>query len=155
MKPPGTKRLRVRRITIDERLDGDLIKIGIAELLPGHVDISDDVLDGWSDEVVRLIRPRTMLTTFGLRAKDPLLATLAGELAPKADASDLRASLWRSLEEGQVFFVGEIEIAGDDRSQPDSIVACAGASSVIRVDRIPGIKTRHKKLYSEALKEGS
>ena len=150
-----SKRVRVWRITIDERLDKDLVKIGVARLLPGHTNLGQDDLDSWSEEKVRLIRPSTFLRTFGLRKTDPLLRTLYGELKPGTEEKDLKSALWRSVEEGQVYLAGEIEVKGKDRRKPDGIVTCPGAHSVLRIDRIPAIKKRHKDLYSVVLREGS
>ena len=55
MRKSELTRARVRRISIDERLDGDLVKIGVADLLPGHTDLGEDALDSWSDEHLRLV----------------------------------------------------------------------------------------------------
>ena len=155
MRKKDPKRARVRRITIDERLDKDLVKIGVASLLPGHTNLSEDALDSWSEEKVRLIRPSTFLRTFGLRKGDPLLKTLTEELTPQPEEKDIKGALWRSIEEGQVFLSGELEVRGSDRKAPACILVCHGAHSVVRIDRIPAIKKKHKGFYSAALKEGS
>ena len=155
MKKKEAKRAQVRRITIDERLNEDLVKIGVARLLPGHADLCEDTLDSWSEEEVRLIHPSTLLRTLGLRKSDPLLKTLSGELASGLEEKNLKGVLWRSLEEGQVYLAGEFEVRGEDRSDPDRIVVRPGAHCVLRIDLIPAIKKRHKDLYSAALKEGS
>jgi len=73
MKKKEAKRAQVRRITIDERLNEDLVKIGVARLLPGHADLCEDTLDSWSEEEVRLIHPSTLLRTLGLRKSAPLV----------------------------------------------------------------------------------
>ena len=155
MKKGEARRAHVWRVTIDERLDADLLKIGVAELLPGRTDLGEDALDNWSEEEVRLVRPSDFLGTFGLRKSDPMLKPLSVELKLGGGEKDLEGVLWRFLEEGQVYLVGEFEIKGKDPRNPESIAARPGVHSVLRIDRIPVIKKRHKDLYSAALKEGS
>ncbi len=155
MRKKASARARVRRISIDERLDGDLLKIGIGELLPGHTDLGEDDLDGWSEEEVRLVRPATFLRSFGLKRSHPELLALVAELPPGLGESEPAGTFWRSLEEGQVYLAGEIELRGRDRSSIEGLTACPGAFLVVRIDRIPVIKNRHKQLYSAALKERS
>jgi hypothetical protein len=154
MRKKASAPARVRRITIDERLDGDIVKIGVADLLPGHADLGDDDLKAWSEERVKLVRPSTYLRSFGLSAKHPELASLVAELPLGPEDNDPTDAFWRSLEEGQVYFAGEIEVLGKDRSSIEGITASPGAFSVVRIDRIPTIKNRHKQLYSVALREG-
>jgi hypothetical protein len=155
MRKKEMARTRVRRISIDERLDGDLVKIGVADLRSGHTDLGEDALDSWSEEEVRLVRPATFLRTFGLKRGHAELDALVAELPPGLGESDPAGTFWRSLEEGQVYLAGEIELRGRDRSSIEGLTACPGAFLVVRIDRIPVIKNRHKQLYSAALKERS
>lgn len=155
MRKRASAQARVRRISIDERLDGDLMKFGIAKLLPGHTDLGEDDLDGWSEEQVRLVRPATFLRSFGLKRGHSELQALVAELPFGPEESDPVGSFWRSLEEGQVYLAGEIEVLGPGRSQIEGIRTKTGAHTVVRIDRIPVIKNKHKKLYSVALEEGS
>lgn len=147
-KPSGA---RVRRITIDERLDEGLLKVAVADLLPGHDDLSDDPLDAWSEESLELISREDFLGEFGLEPRDPLLATLVGIRDSVAADEDPEGAFWRTLEEGQVFLVGEIGITGDDREAPEGIHVRTGTSTVLRIDRIDRIKKKHEALYSMAL----
>ena len=155
MRKKASARARVRLISIDERLDGNLVKIGIADLRSGHSDLGEDDLDSWSEEDVRLVRPSTFLRSFGLSRSHSELEALASELPLGPEENDPTGAFWRSLEEGQVYLAGEIEVRGLTRSSIEGISACPGAFSVVRIDRIPTIKNRHKQLYSAALKEGS
>ncbi len=155
MRKNHSTRARVRRISIDERLDGDLIKIGVADLLPGHSDLGEDALESWSDEHVRLVRPSTFLRSFGLRKDHSELEALVAELPLEPGKDEPSGAFWRTLEEGQVYLSGEIEVRGIDRSSIEGITARPGAFSVVRIDRIPTIKNKHKRLYSAALKERS
>ncbi len=155
MRKKEPTRARVRRISIDERLDGDLVKIGVADLRSGHTDLGLDALDGWSEERVRLVRPSTFLRSFGLKKNHSELQALVEELPLGPGENDPPGAFWRSLEEGQVYLAGEIEVRGIDRSSIEGIAACPGTFSVVRIDRIPTIKNKHKQLYSAALKEGS
>ncbi len=154
MRKQASAHARVRRITIDERLDGDLVKIGVADLLPGHTNLGDDALDSWSEERVKLIRPSTCLRSFGLSRNHPELRSLVAELPLGPEDNDPTGAFWRSLEEGQVYLAGEIEAVGAGRSSIEGITASPGAFSVVRIDRIPVIKNKHKELYSAALREG-
>jgi len=156
MKKKPTKRAKVWRVTIDERLDADLVKIGVATLLPGRTDLSKDALANWSDEEVHLVHPSDYLDAFKLGKSDPLLRPLSTELKLGiGKKKDLEGGLWRFLEEGQVYLVGEFEVKGKDSGDPERIVTRPGVHSILRIDRIPAIKKRHKDLYSAALKEGS
>lgn len=155
MRKIESTRARVRRISIDERLDGDLVKIGVADLRSGHTDLGGDDLESWSVEHVRLVRPSTFLRSFGLRKNHPELEALVAQLPLGPGENESSGAFWRSLEEGQVYLAGEIEVRGTDRSSIEGISACPGAFSVVRIDRIPIIKNKHKQLYSAALKEGS
>jgi hypothetical protein len=155
MRKSESTRVRVRRICIDERLDGDLVKIGVADLRSGYTDLGDDDLDSWAEEEVRIVRPSTFLRSFGLSGKHPELQALVAELPLGPEENDPAAFFWRSLEEGQVYLAGEIEMRGIDRSSIEGITVCPGAFSVVRIDRIPVIKNKHKMLYSAALRERS
>jgi hypothetical protein len=155
MKKKATTGAKVWRVTIDERLDADLVKIGVATLLPGCTDLSEDALDSWSEEEVRLVHPSDYLNAFKLDKSDPLLKSLLEELKLGTRTKDLQGGLWRFLEEGQVYLVGEFEVKGKDPADPERLVTRSGVHSVLRIDRIPAIKKRHKDLYSAALKEGS
>ena len=155
MKKKAARRAKVWRVTIDERLDEDLVKIGVATLRPGRTDLGKDALDNWSDEEVHLVHPSDYLDAFKLGKGDPLLKTLSAELKLGARKKDLEGGLWRFLEEGQVYLVGEFEVEGTDPADPERIVTRPGVHSILRIDRIPAIKKRHKDLYSAALKEGS
>lgn len=142
---------RVRRITVDERLDPGLLKIALAELLPGHDDLSEDPLDAWSEETVRLIGSDDLLPMLELGAGDPALTALAGNPSGDVGPDELVGMIWRSLEEGQVFLAGEIEVEAGGASASPSIVARPGSWAVLRIDRIEAIKSKHEALYSRAL----
>lgn len=155
MKKSGRDDASICRITIDERLDEGLIKIAIADILPGRENLSGDPLDAWSDERVELISRGDFLDTFKLDKDDPLLETFAGKPSPEAGKENSEGVFWRSLEEGQVFLVGEIVVEGADSKAPETIFARPGASTVLRIDRIEKIKQKHEDLYSKALMDWS
>lgn len=146
---------RVRRITIDERLDEGLLKIAVADLLPGRENLSGDPLDAWSEERVQLINRDGFLGTFELDDDDPLLETLASKPSSEAGDEERVGAFWRSLEEGQVFLVGEIAVEGADSTAPVAIFARPGTPTLLRIDRIEKIKKTHEGLYTKALMEGS
>jgi len=145
----------VRRITIDERLDEGLLKIAVADLLPGYENLSDDPLDAWSVERLELINHEDYLCTFGLDKGDSLLGAFIGGPASEIAEEDPEGAFWRSLEEGQVFLVGEIAVEETESTAPMGIFARPGETTVLRIDRIEEIKKKHEGLYSKALLSGS
>jgi phage terminase large subunit-like protein len=154
MSKPKPRPARARRITIDERLDEGLLKIAIADLLPGHKELGDDPLDAWSNETVRLIGQDDLLPMLELATDDPLVRHLAGDPPAEVGEDALVGVIWRSLEEGQVYIAGEVEVETAEPPAPTSIVARPGSWTVLRVDRIEGIKKKHEALYSKALRGG-
>lgn len=155
MKPPTTECARVRRITIDERLDEGLLKIAVADLLTGREDLSDDPLDAWSDERLVLINRENFMRRFDLDINDAVLGTLIGAPGSEVDEDDPVGAFWRTLEEGQVYLVGEIAVESADSGGSVRILVRPGASTVQRIDRIEAIKKKHEGLYSRALLNGS
>ena len=153
MKASESDAPRVRRITIDERLDEGLIRIAEAELLPGWGELSGDPLDAWSDECSRLISREDFLDTFELSGSDALLGVLAGLPSSESDDGVRVGAFWRSLEEGQVFLVGEMKADREDPKSPGAIRARSGASTVLRIDRTENVKSEHETLYTKALTE--
>lgn len=151
MKEPTGECVRVRRITIDERLDEGLLKIAVADLLPGHADLSNDPLDAWSDERLELINREDYMCSFGLSKGDPLLGVLVDEPASESAERDPEGTFWRSLEEGQVYLVGEIAVEEAESTSSIGIFAGRGEHTVLRIDRIEDIKKKHEELYSKAL----
>ena len=82
------------------------------------------------------------------------LKTLVGDPSSDFEDEKLVGAFWRSLEEGQVFLVGEIEVKGGDASAAMNILAKPGPRTVLRIDRIERIKKKHEALYSKALTGG-
>jgi hypothetical protein len=80
---------KVQRITIDERLAEDLIRILVADLKAGHKAIEDDS-ECWGEEVEFLVRPEDYRKKMGI---------------PQA----AKKWSWDSLTEGQVFLSGEFQ----------------------------------------------
>jgi len=119
------KKAPVRRITVDERLSEDHIRLLIAPLAEG-VETFTDQDEDWGAERQVLVRPTTYARWMGVRRK---------KLA------------WRALEEAQVFLVGQFEVLGDPAA-PDGFRVCPGARAFLRIDRLPLVKEQAKRLYS-------
>ena len=151
----------VRRITVDERLDGTLIRLVTAPLARGVKQITDS-LEDWRPERERLVTPKTFLRHLGLGRNTNLIQVAYSEVAGESGTGsntvlrndrDVPVSerLWRALAEGQVFIVGSFRIQGE-RHDPKAILAGNGPCDFLRIDRIPFVKNALKKLYSDALR---
>lgn len=154
MKKGRHRHPKVRRITVDERLAPDFIRLAVAHLEADTGDLIDDELDEWSEEDAEFVHSATVLEAFGLREADELLVTVASELVRQPAGNDPAGVFWNCLEEGQVFLAGEFEIRGGDRERPEAIVPRAGAREVLRIDRLPSVKAIHKARYTDVLSEG-
>ncbi len=119
------KKAAVRRITVDERLSDDHIRLLIASLAEG-VETFADRDEDWRPEREVLVRPATYARWMSVRK----------EKLP-----------WRTLEEGQVFLAGQFEVLGDPAA-PDGFQVCPGVRAFLRIDRLPLVKEQAKLLYS-------
>jgi len=119
------KRAPVRRITVDERLSDDHVRVLIAPLTE-KVETCADRDEDWGPEREVLVSPTNYARRMGVRKE---------ELS------------WRALEEGQVFLVGEFEPLGDPAA-PDGFRVRPGARAFLRIDRLPLVKEQAKRLYS-------
>lgn len=119
----------VRRITIDERLADDLVRILVCDLAPGVTDFFDR-RDDWGDEREVLLRPESLVQELGL---------------PNAAALP-----WDKLREGQVYVSGEFEVVGR-RSSPDYLHARPGRREFLQLDAIPEFRDSSRRTYSELL----
>lgn len=115
----------VYRITIDERLNGEHVRLLIAPLVEGVQQFGDRPTD-WEPERIVLASRTTYVMWMGVRRKE----------LP-----------WRTLEEGQVFLVGEFKVLGNPKA-PRGFRVCPGAQALLRIDQLPLVKERAKRLYS-------
>ena len=119
----------VWRITVDERLDAERVRL----LIAAYVGVSGrsfvDPIEDWSDETERTIRREQMSGFFG-----------EGEGTPA----------WEDLREGQVYLVGSIEpFPETDRGV--TFRPTSSPPTPHRIDTIPSVEEDEKQLYSDVL----
>ncbi len=88
------EKVLVRRITVDEPLADDLIRLMICPLAGGVEEFFDREGD-WGEEHEVWVRPETYTQKLGI------------------PSSEMENWPWEALTEGQVFLSGEFEIVGD------------------------------------------
>ena len=127
------KKSPVYRITVDERLSDDLVRLLIAPLAAG-VDAFADRDEDWGPEQVVMVNPTTYARQIGVR-EDKLP--------------------WRTLAEGQVFLVGQFKTVGT-QAAPVGFQVRSGGRAWLRIDNLPLVKEPAKQLYSALIqrKEG-
>jgi len=122
---------KVRRITVDERLSDELIRVLVADLKANLKEFSDDP-ENWGEEVELLVRPEDYREKMGM----PRLA---------------RKWSWRKLYEGQVFLSGGFEkIEGEEAETMFKVDAEMNFQCIDDVS-----KERVKRSYLAALERGS
>jgi hypothetical protein len=125
-------RVVVRRITVDERLADDLIRLVVCRLRDG-IEAFFDRRGDWGLERESFARPK--------------------DYARKLGVSPDGAPPWETLEEGQLFLAGEFEIVGD-RASPHYFRICPGKQEFLRLDLLDEYKEGVKRLYSVLLTGG-
>jgi hypothetical protein len=125
MKKPG----KVRRITIDERLAENLIRILVADLKPGRKEFRDDP-EYWEEEVELLVHPEDYRKKMGI---------------PEEAATEWP---WRSLYESQVFLSGGFRKISGEGAETKFVVD-AGQRNFQCIDDVS--KERVKKNYVAVL----
>lgn len=159
----------VFRVTIDERIDESLIRTLVAAPKENteKVPWDDDTL--WTDEKELFIcltnktentnklSPTFFLSVFGATetkhedrddtsSLKEMIKEAVGDLPEKTD----KDVLWKELQEGQTYLVGQFEVIGS-RKKPDTIVVNSKLHDFLRIDQIPTIKNTAASLYSKAL----
>ncbi|MFH1314554.1 MAG: hypothetical protein ABIJ00_15210 [Candidatus Eisenbacteria bacterium] len=126
----------VRRITVDEKLFEDLIRLEVCNLVDG-VDLFEDASRFWQEEDEDddvLVGPDNYADALGipesLRTKFP----------------------WKDLKEGQVFLSGSFAMSGD-KNKPHTYIVKNGANEFLRIDEIT--REEIKELYYQAIKRSS
>jgi hypothetical protein len=128
----SSRKAVVRRITVDERLADDLIRLVVCRLVEG-VEEFYDRRGEWGRERESWARPRNY--------------------AEKLGAPPDNIPAWDSLMEGQVFLSGEFEVVGE-RDKPRWFRACPGKQEFLRLDSVEEHKEGLKHLYSVLLVGG-
>lgn len=131
MKAQNKNEALVRRITVDEKLYDDLIRLEICDLVPG-VDRFEDCAECWIDtneEEGRVTRDN--------------FAEVMG--IPKAQSNQWQ---WKDLEEGQVFLSGSFK-EGSAKNYPGTFVVEPGKHEFVRIDNM--VRKEIKNIYYEVL----
>jgi hypothetical protein len=123
----------VYRITVDERLSDNLVRLLIAPLAAG-VDAFADRDEDWGPEQEVMVNSTNYALHMGVRE---------AELP------------WRTLAEGQVFLVGQFETVGT-QTAPEGFKVRPGEQAWLRIDSLSLVKEPAKQLYSALIqrKEG-
>ena len=119
----------VRRITIDEKLEDDLMRILIANLKDNVTTFSDDSTY-WEEEEELLVRPDNYQKKIGMTR------------------DNAKKWPWDNLYEGQVFLVGRFRVSRNRGAQTTFVVDVKRRNFQC-IDRL--IKERVKKKYLAAL----
>ncbi len=124
---------KVQRITIDERLAEDIIRILVADLKPGEEMLGDDP-KCWEDEVERLVGPEDW-------EKMGIPEGAAGEWS------------WDNLHEGQVCYVG-VELHQKSMKGDADMFTAAKKQKIGFLDIDEQSKEQVKERYLTALEGG-
>jgi hypothetical protein len=119
----------VRRITIDERVSEEFVRLLIAPLAEGLKDFTDKDQD-WGPEQEIWVSQRTYARRMGTR---------------KQDLS------WQGLQEGQVFLSGQFKLVGSEEELQGFQVK-PGANKFLRIDQFPLVRRKIKKLYADLVR---
>lgn len=127
----------VRRITIDERLADDLIRVAICPLEQG-VEAFLDREGDWGPERQSFIRPKDYVRKLGI-----------------PDPQDWP---WESLSEGMVFLSGAFELVpkkrGEDKVELAYFQISKHRGRFERIDHLEVLRTSIHQLYAHALGGG-
>lgn len=131
----GPSSPQVWRITVDEWLADDLIRVVRCRLVDG-VDEFWDRTNEWAREYALLITPGNYVRKLGIPSEEDLP--------------------WRTLEEGQVFLVGEFGIVRREGATEDAAPAHfrveRGRTTFLRIDQMDVFRDDLKAVYSAALR---
>lgn len=124
---------KVRRITIDEKLSDNLIRILVADLKANQREFGDDP-KYWGEESELLVNPENYQEELGMPS------------GPKEEW------LWENLYEGQVFLSGGFR-AVEEKGAETRFLVDVGQRNFQDIDRVS--KERVKREYMAALERGS
>jgi hypothetical protein len=127
------RRVLVKRITVDEQLADDLIRVLISPLAEGVEQFFDREED-WEREREAWVQPQTYARRLGIPATEK-------EKWP-----------WEALVEGQVFLSGEFETVGEPA--PKHFKVSPGQREFLRIDNLEAVKEGTKWVQSDLLKSG-
>jgi hypothetical protein len=122
--------VRVRRITVDEKLDDNLFRFVFCSLREGIKQFTDRD-DEWREEREKLVHPQ--------------------DYSRALDVKKSEAPVWETLQEGQVYLSGEFKVIGD-QTNPECFEVSRGRKNFLRIDNLDMINEGVKSLYSDVLK---
>ena len=125
-----SRKVRVCRITVDEKLSDDLFRFVFCPLREGIKQFTDRD-DEWQEEREKLVPPRGYSRILDVKK-------------PEAPA-------WETLQEGQVYLSGEFEVIGD-QTKPEYFKVSPGRRHFLRIDNLGIIDEGVKALYSDVLR---
>lgn len=123
-------KVRVCRITVDEKLSADLCRFVLCFLREG-LEKFTDLDEEWQEEKDRLVNPQSYLQVLDVKESD--------------------APAWETLEEGQVFLSGEFKVVGS-KKKPRYFKVNPGERKFLRVDTLSLIDDGVRALYSDVLR---
>ena len=127
-KKPKTN-VMVRRITVDEKLSEDLLRLLISSLKEGIKKFRDQ-MEYWEEEKEELVRPDSFAKKMGI---------------PFSEKKNFK---WESLREGQVFLSGAFDIV-DIKKPPGKFEVNPKRKEFLSIDAL--VKKDIKKLYFRVL----
>ncbi len=128
-KKKSKKSVIVRRITIDEKLSEDLIRLLISPL-KGGIKKFRDQMEYWEEEKEELVRPDSFATKMGI---------------PFSGKKNFK---WQDLREGQVFLSGSFDVVGI-KKPPGMFEVNPKRKEFLSIDTL--VKEDIKKLYFKVL----
>jgi len=154
-KSKPTKELDIKRITVDERFGDWSIRLLIATLTSrarksGKINKPQNI-DCWNAEICEYVNKDNFISYLGLGSNNLLIGYAIKEVIGVVKQTPTEDLLWRGLEEGQVFIVGNFHVKGK-RYDPEYLtISSTPTIEFLRIDRIERFKDNSKNLYSRAL----
>jgi len=152
-KPP--KKPDVKRITVDERFSDWSIRLLIASLA-GQAVRSDKKIEFqdtncWNPEKSIYVNRKNFKSHLQLGGDKRMMYCAVKEVIGEVEQKPTANLLWLSLEEGQVFIVGNFRLKGE-RFEPEYLaISSTPTKDFLRIDRIERFKDNTKNLYSRAI----
>jgi hypothetical protein len=124
------RKVRVHRITVDEKLSDDLLRFVFCSLRKGIKKFTDRD-DEWQEEREELVHPGNYSRILYVKKSE--------------------APAWETLREGQVYLSGEFK-AIPDQTKPEYFKVSPGQRKFLRIDNLDMIDEGVKSLYSDVLR---
>lgn len=123
------KRAVVRRITVDEKLSDDLVRLLVCKLKTHPAEFHDRPED-WGEERFIFVKSSNYIKKMGI------------------PSSKLSQYQWANFREGQVFLSGQFDFLGDEKF-PEKFIVNPKQESFLRIDDL--VRENIKQLYFRAL----